>query len=90
MAMGNLVFVAAGPNPRMRFKLVRCPVIEIGRITDPGAYFRAVAAHGSMEPFGTPCDREIMVFFKNIALCPLHGIIYTQEPWIEEGGTHDN
>lgn len=32
------------------------------------------------------CRSEAMVFFKHIALCPLHGMIETTEPWTEGPG----
>lgn len=79
MMMGNLIFISAGPNPRMRFKLVRCPVTV--QVMGPASPHMAVTLR---------CQRNVMVFFKHIALCPVHGMVETSESWFEEGGTHDN
>lgn len=32
------------------------------------------------------CREQVMVFFKDIAICPVHGVVRTQEPWVEESG----
>ena len=74
--MGNIVFVAADPSVRMRFKRARCPVEE--------TKLNSIGMHSAMI---LRCDQEIMVFFKNVALCPVHGFVLTTEPWTEgEGG----
>jgi len=89
MATDRVVFISAGPSPRMRFKLVRCLSFAVAPDTDVRVAFHALAA-GQFEQLGSRCDREIFVFFKNIALCPVHGIVQSDEPWVEEGGNHDN
>lgn len=80
------VFVTAGPNPRMRFKRVQCPMVEVGHVTDPAAFFRAVAEGKAMPTFGPRCDQEIIVFFKWVGICPVHGIVGSAEPWTDGPG----
>jgi len=80
------VFVLAGPNPRMRFKRIQCPIVEIMEGTDPLAVREALDRGASPEPFGPRCKEEIIVFFKNIAFCPVHGLMLTKEPWTEGNG----
>jgi len=80
------VFLTAGPNPRMRFKRVQCPMMEVGHITDPAAFFRAMAESGAMPRYGPRCQEDIIIFFKNSAICPVHGLILTKEPWTEGDG----
>jgi len=82
----NAVFVSAGLSPRMRFKRVRCPIVEVIAGTDPEAVKEALARGYDAELFGPRCKEEIMVFFKNVAICPVHGVIPTAEPWIEGNG----
>jgi len=67
----------------MRFKRVRCPAIRFRDGIVPDA--RTLLAGGYEGQFDL-CPEEIMVFFKNIAICPVHGIIPTGEPWTEGNG----
>jgi len=57
----------------MRFKRVQCPVGVLSR----------VGLHTSMV---LQCDQEALIFFKNVAICPVHGVMGTEEPWTEGNG----
>jgi len=86
MDIPNAVFVSAGPSPRMRFKRVQCPIVIVDPATDPSVVFRAMAAGEDLWSFGPRCEEQIIVFFKHVAVCPVHGIVPTAEPWIEGNG----
>ena len=86
MGMNSAVFVTAGPNPRMRFKRVQCPMVNVAPGVDPSVVFQAMAADEQLWQFGPRCEEEIMVFFKHVAICPVHGIVPTIEPWTEGNG----
>ena len=86
MTIPNAVFVTAGPNPRMRGKVIRCPIVEVIAGTDPEAVQEALRRGYDAELFGPRCKEEIFVFFKNIALCPVHGTMQTKEPWTDGPG----
>ena len=71
----------------MRFKRVQCSMVLVDPGIDPSEVYRAKAAGESLWRFGTRCEEQIMVFFKNIAVCPVHGIVPTSEPWtLGDGG----
>lgn len=74
----NVVFISAGPSPRMRFKRVQCPVIFEDR--------QVAIVYAVTGVLATRCQEEIMIFFKHVAICPVHGIIPTMEPYTEGNG----
>ena len=80
------VFITAGPNPRMRFKRVRCSMVTIDPGTNQVELRRAMASGESLWRFGPRCKEDIIIFFKNSAICPVHGLILTKEPWTEGDG----